>query len=283
MEPLITIAIPTRNRPNFLQQSLESVLNQAYESLRVLVIDNNSEMDMSPIINKFSDSRVSFVKNSENLGIIGNWNKAIELCRTEYLSVFHDDDIMLPQFISRSIDALENNPTVGFSYSHANKVDESLNYISLWSSLFPGEGFIKGTDYILYTIKQGCCVTIAPTVVVRKNVFDSVGKFRDNLCFNSFDFNMWLRIANKFDVYFVNEVLVNYRVHEGQMSKTYWRSHRKAKGRLATMFELQEAISLLLDRKDISTDQKRVDFLNTKLKENNKLAAHYARMLVDNL
>lgn len=283
MEPLITIAIPTRNRPNFLQQSLESVLNQTYKNTRILVLDNNSETDLLPIINKSNDNRVSLVKNSKDIGIIGNWNKAIELCTTKYLSIFHDDDIMLPEFINKSINALENNPTVGFSYSHANKVDENLNYMSLWSPLFPKEGLIDGIDYVLYTIERGCCITIAPTVVIRKSVFDSVGKFKDNLCFNSFDFNMWLRIANSFDIYFINEILVNYRIHKGQMSENYWRSHEKAKGRLATIFELQEAIFLVLSRKDIFLDEKQIELLNTKFKDNNKLAAHYARILIDDL
>jgi len=283
MKPIITIFIPTRNRLRFLYQSLSSVLKQKFTNMKIIVLDNKSNIDLSPMINKFQDERIQLIKNPKNLGIIGNWNKAIDICKTKYLAIFHDDDIMLPDFIGTSINALEKNKSAGMSYTHANKVDQNLNYLSLWFPLFPKGGLIKGLDYIFYTIKQGCCVTIAPTMVFRRNIFNKIGKFNDNLCFNSFDFNMWLRIANNYDVYFINQVLVNYRIHKNQMSETYWRAHKKAKGRLATILELQEAILLLLDHKNIINNKKQVNFLKNKFRENNKLISSYARILIKDL
>lgn len=283
MKPIITVVIPTYNRPKFLYQSLASVLNQKFTNMQILILDNNSNVDLLPIIHRFKDKRIRFIKNSKNLGIICNWNKAIDLCKTKYLAIFHDDDIMLPDFINNSINVLENHKSVGMSYAHANKVDKNLNYLSLWSPLFPKEGLIKGLDYIFYTVKQGCCITIAPTIVFRRSIFNKIGKFNDNLCFNSFDFNMWLRIANYYDIYFINKVLVNYRIHKNQMSETYWRANKKIKGRLATILELQEAISLLLNHKSIVINKKQVNFLKNKFRENNKLASMYARTLIKDL
>lgn len=277
---LITVAIPARNRPEMLYQSLESVLNQTYKDMRIVVLDNDSEVDIKSVVESFKDERVEYIRNKENLGIIGNWNKAVEICKTKYLSIFHDDDVMEPTFIEKAVNVLEANSSAALSYCYANKVDPDLKYISLWSNLVPHSGLISGQEYIDYTIEKGCCITIAPTVVVRKSVYDDIGLYKDEICFNSFDFNMWLRIANKYDIYFIDDILVKYRIHEEQMSQTYWWSDKKAKGRLATMLELLKVIALELG-KGISSEKRL--FLSDKVQEYNKLASEYARILVERL
>lgn len=282
-ETRLTVAIPTKNRPEYLRQSLASVMRQDFNDKKVVVIDNASDVEIKPVVDEIGKGEVEYVRNENDLGIIGNWNKAIELCRTPFLSIFHDDDVMLPGFLSKSILALEENPTAMMSYTQANKVDPQLNYISIWSELFPNEGLIRGSDYLMYSIEKGCCVTIAPTVVLRRDVFKKVGLFTDELCFNSFDFNMWIKIADKFDLVFIKEVLVNHRLHEKQMSKGHWFTKGYPTGRLATMMELIKAASLMMQKEEIKTDTQKQTFLREKVAEFDKLAAGYARNLIPGL
>lgn len=280
MKVLITVAIPTYNRPHYLKQCLKSVVNQSCKNLVIVVLDNHSKDNLSSIIESFNDPRIIYIRNKKNIGIIENWNKAIKLCKTKYLSIFHDDDIMHPSFIEESIKVLEKNKMIGFSYCNANKVDEKLNYLMPWSPFKQKGGLIDGKKYIIKTIERGCCLTIAPTIVARKKAYDEAGWFNDHLCFNSFDFNMWLRIANKFKVFFINKTLVDYRIHHQQMSDTYWRLNEKAKGRLATMIEIQNAIYLLIN-KNQKTNQ--LKFLTKKMKKNNAFLSYYARILIKDL
>lgn len=281
--PLLTVAIPTRNRPDYLRQSLQSVLDQDFEDKRVIVMDNAPEVEVEYVARELGGDKVEYIKFEENLGIIGGWNRAVEACDTKYLSIFHDDDVMLPGFLSKSVAALEANPTAMVSYTQANKVDPQLNYISIWSDLYPNEGLIKGNDYLMYTIEKGCCVTIAPTVVLRRSVFDKVGLFTDELCYNSFDFNLWIRIANNFDFVFTKEIFVNYRLHEKQMSKEHWFTKGYPTGRLATMMELIKATYLMLQKEEIRSDPQKQKFLLDKIAEFNKLGSGYARNLVPGL
>ncbi len=281
--PILTVAIPTRNRPEYLKQSLSSVLNQDFQDKRVIVMDNAPDIDVKDLVAELGKGEVEYIKFEENLGIIGGWNRAIEACDTKYLSIFHDDDVMLPGFLTKSIKALEENPTAMMSYTQANKVDPELKYISIWSDLYPNEGLISGHDYLLYSIEKGCCVTIAPTVVIRRSVFDKVGKFTDELCYNSFDFNMWIKIANEFDLVFTKEILVNYRLHEKQMSKEHWFTKGYPTGRLATMMELIKACHLLLKKENIIEATEKVKYLNEKIEEFNKLASEYAKSLIPGL
>jgi len=282
-KPILTVAIPTRNRPEYLRQSLDSVLNQDFQDRRIIVMDNAPDIDVKDLVEDLGKGEVDYVKFDENLGVIGGWNRAIEACDTKYLSIFHDDDVMLPGFLTKSVNALEENPTAMMSYTQANKVDPKLNYISIWSDLYPNEGLIKGQDYLSYTIEKGCCVTIAPTVVLRRDVFDKVGLFTDELCYNSFDFNMWIKIANEFDLVFTKEILVNYRLHEKQMSKEHWFTKGYPTGRLATMIELIKGVSLLLQKEDIKKDVDKTTFLVHKIMEFNKAAAGYAKNLIQGI
>jgi len=281
--PILTVAIPTRNRPEFLKQSLQSVLDQDFLDRRIIVMDNAPEIEVRELVDELGKGQVEYVKFNENLGIIGGWNRAIEACNTKYMSIFHDDDVMLPGFLRKSVDALETNPSAMMSYTQANKVDPELKYLSIWSELYPSEGLIKGTDYLMYSIENGCCVTIAPTVVLRRSVFDKVGMFTDELCYNSFDFNMWIKIANEFDLVFTKEILVNYRLHEKQMSKEHWFTKGYPTGRLATMMELIKATDLMLQKEVFVKDVNKWEFLLKKVMEFNSLAAGYAKSLVQGL
>src|ERR1035437_851450 len=100
MKKLVTIIVPTKNRSILLKDSLDSIYSQTYKNILIIVLDNNSkEWKLNKkIVDSYRDKRFKYVKNKKDLGIIGNWNKAISLCKTEYLSIFHDDDVMLPDF-----------------------------------------------------------------------------------------------------------------------------------------------------------------------------------------
>lgn len=278
--PILTVAIPTRNRPEYLKQSLQSVVDQRFPNKRVIVMDFDPEIDVKSLVEEIGGGKVEYLKFNKNLGIIGGWNEAIERCDTKYLSIFHDDDVMLPGFLEKSVAALENNPSAMMSYAQANKVDSQLKYLTIWSDLYPNEGLIKGIDYVMYSIKKGSCVTIAPTVVLRKSVFNKVGLFTDELCHNSFDFNMWLRIAYQFDLVFIKEILINYRLHEKQMSKTHWFTKGFPTGRLATMTELINVTTLLMQKKEIRNNQTKMDYLINKITEFNKLSSGYIKDLI---
>lgn len=280
----VTIVVPTKDRVLFLKNCLDSISIQTYQDYQLIVIDNCSkEWKLNKkLVASYGDKRFKYIKNKKDLGIIGNWNKAISICKTEYLSIFHDDDIMLPNFIKKSVFALEKNPTAMMSYTKANKVDQNLNFISLWSSLYPNNGLIKSPNYLFYTIEQCCCITIAPTVLYRKKVFNYIGKFDDKICFNTFDFNLMLRIAEKYDIFFINEVLVKYRIHKNQMSQTYWWSGQKIKGRIATLMEIQNAISYLLNN-DMFLNKEKKKILSHKLSEYTKMLSVYLKKILPDL
>ncbi len=102
----LTIVIPTYKRPVELKEALDSALDQSRYgelfSYEVLVIDNNPERgdETEQLLSGYDNSNLSYYKNSENLGMFGNWNRGFLLGRGEWLTMLHDDDALQPYFLS---------------------------------------------------------------------------------------------------------------------------------------------------------------------------------------
>lgn len=101
--PPFTIAIPTYKRANYLKQALESAINQKTEvSYEIIVIDNNPERydETEQLMMSYSTlSNLSYFKNTENLGMIGNWNRLYSKSFTKWVIMLHDDDLLLSNFL----------------------------------------------------------------------------------------------------------------------------------------------------------------------------------------
>ena len=110
--PHISIIIPTYNRSDILKQAIDSAVNQkAYSDYEILVIDNCSEVDqetnelMKHYTQKYSN--LIYYRNEKNIGMFGNWNRSIELCRTEWLCLLHDDDMLKENYLQEVVPILD--------------------------------------------------------------------------------------------------------------------------------------------------------------------------------
>jgi glycosyltransferase involved in cell wall biosynthesis len=111
----LTVVIPTYNRPNYLGDSLGSVVAQTVNGFRLVVLDNASTEDYSHVLERFEESAVEYVRNSENLGSGGNFLKAVEsFADRTYVTVFHDDDLMHPRMLEWQLEVLESDPGIVF-------------------------------------------------------------------------------------------------------------------------------------------------------------------------
>src|SRR5688572_26222842 len=99
--PKVTVAILTRNRSHFLRDALASVLAQRGVVLDVIVLDNASADDTPAVVRSFDDPRLTYVRHETDIGLWRNWDRGIREARARapFVSIFHDDDVMLPGFL----------------------------------------------------------------------------------------------------------------------------------------------------------------------------------------
>lgn len=278
-KPKVTIAIPTRNRAVFLKRAMRCVLGQTFTDFELLVIDNASSDGTKQVVDSFQDTRIHYFKNKTDTGIIKNWNKCIVYAQGEYLNIFHDDDVMYATFIEEAVNALEKHRSVGFTFPLLRRVDTKRNFLNMWWEDYDNKSrYLSGLEYIRLTIEKERCISLAPSMVFRKEIFKTVGSFKQVYGYNTFDFNMWFKIAFQYDTYLIPKILFEYTIHPDQMSQLHWRTPEAPTGPIGMAIEIIDAIAHLIKGKHISYGQRK--FLSEKLLILNKQVADLIKVSI---
>lgn len=141
--PKVTIAIPTYKRADLLKETIDSAINQVgYDDYDIIVVDNDQERncETEKLMLSFNNKRISYYKNSENIGMAGNWNRLFELAKGEYVVMLHDDDLILVNFLNvlstilhKNIDVLLSNLQIFDARSSSNEfIISKRNYKSFY-------------------------------------------------------------------------------------------------------------------------------------------------------
>ena len=220
--PIWSVMIPTYNRTKYLEEVLRSVLEQAPEPelMQIEVIDNcSTEADPEAVVRRIGQGRVSFFKQSKNLGLKGNLITCIERSRGHLVHILHDDDAVLPEFYSKLQAAFEQEPTIGAAFCRWMEVDETSRhrYIAPLKRNTPGI-----LSNWLERIAVGNQIQ-APAIVVRRSVYEALGAFHPKLE-HTVDWEMWKRIAAHYPVWYEPQALAHYRVHSSSDTSDLIRS-----------------------------------------------------------
>jgi hypothetical protein len=243
-ETKVTIAIPTYNRSELLEITLKSVLTQDYSDFQVLVLDNASTDDTESVVRSFADSRITYICNETNIGLLRNFNQAIERNYSPYLNILPDDDPMLPGFIRESVLTLDNYPCAALSVTGIEGIDINGNPVSMPDDP-PPEGLISGLEYLHEIVAGRNWVIHASSVMMRSSALEAVGALDIPHSKHSCDLNLYLRMAAQYDIVFIPKELSQVRIHPGQDTQLRFHSSGGT-GPLATMAERTDAIAYLL-------------------------------------
>jgi glycosyltransferase involved in cell wall biosynthesis len=164
----VSVCIPTYNGAEFVAKAIESVLAQTFADFELLVIDDSSNDATVDIVRSFTDPRMRICRNEKRLGIPGNWNRCLSLARGEYICLFHQDDIMLPENLERKVQVLASDATIGFVHSAARMLleDSAPTALENWIEDTDHDFITDGVIYFRKLFFRGNLVC-APTVVAR--------------------------------------------------------------------------------------------------------------------
>ena len=96
--------IPTRNRPSFLRKSLESILNQSYRNIEIIISDNFPETnETEEYINKIQDDRISYIRQKKLIPMSDHWNLLVNKANGDFICIYHDDDIYTENIVETSV------------------------------------------------------------------------------------------------------------------------------------------------------------------------------------
>lgn len=203
--PRFTIAIPTYKRAKYLRETLESALYQTTdEPYEIIVADNNPERndETELLMRQYKDrSGLSFYKQRQNIGMTGNWNRLVELTKTEYFILLHDDDCISPDFIRTITQFLRMKPhAAAIHTAFAQSADDyDIDIIDIKYHR------LHLIDYIWGNVGG------APTgSVYKKDVLVQLGGW-DNGFFPSTDYYFDAVLSKRYPVYKIDHKLTFYR------------------------------------------------------------------------
>jgi glycosyltransferase involved in cell wall biosynthesis len=117
--PKVSVLIPTYNYAHYLDETIQSVLNQTFTDFELVIVDNCSTDNTDEVIKKYlTDSRVVYHKNETNIGLIGNWNKCLEFARATYIKFLCADDKFHPQLLEKYVGVMDHYPSVSIVGSY---------------------------------------------------------------------------------------------------------------------------------------------------------------------
>jgi glycosyltransferase involved in cell wall biosynthesis len=231
MKSSVDSVVPCYRYGHFLRECVESVLRQSGPELRVLIIDDASPDNTAEIAEELvsSDPRVDYRRHTSNQGLIATANEGIAWARADYMILLSADDYLLPGALSRSVDLMDDHPSVAFTFGGAVALDQRGERSRLRTGVGPRTRILSGLDFI--ALSRAKNIVPSPTVVVRTSLQKELGGYLADLPHTS-DMEMWLRLAAHGDVGVIAADQAVYRLHSANMSSGYSLEqdllHRKA-------------------------------------------------------
>lgn len=148
-QPLVSIGIPTYNRPENLRRTLECATSQTYKNLQIIVSDNASPSDGSEqTVREFmdKDSRISYFKQSKNIGAMLNFQFVLDKAEGKYFSWFADDDLCDKNFVSELVLCMEGDPSIVLAMSDVQIIAEDDSLIKLETLSSIRQNSVWGND-----------------------------------------------------------------------------------------------------------------------------------------
>ncbi len=212
---LVSVIMPVYNSQNYLTDAIESVLNQTYKNFEFIIIDDYSTDRSWEIIKKYSDNdkRIKKFRNKKNLGIAKTRNKGFKLVKknSKYYAIFDSDDILTPNRIEEQVKFLEKNENYALIGSHIIIIDNDGKEIGI-RRYKTNNLDIKKRMFFYNPIAQSA-------VMIRASVLEEVGYYDENYS-GCEDYDLWLRVAEKYKIANINKPLVKYRISPTQFKTT---------------------------------------------------------------
>jgi glycosyltransferase involved in cell wall biosynthesis len=213
--PRVSFVVPCYKLGHLLGECIVSILSQSYDDLEVIVMDDCSPDETPAIARSFRDPRVRYVRNERNLGHMENYNKGVELARGEYVWLISADDrLRRPYVLERFVYALDVNPSAGYVFCPVVRFRDSED-LHLYGVHGDTDALFDGRRFFLQ-LADGNSVPAASTMA-RRRCYQRQGKYPLDLPFAN-DWYMWALFAFAYDVVYLAEPMVGWRVHDANMT-----------------------------------------------------------------
>ncbi len=228
--PFWSVIIPTYNRTKYLESTLRSVLDQAdaegkpygASQMQIIVVDNAStQPGVEEMVRRVAGGRVEFFQQPSNLGVVHNFNTGLRHARGHWIHILHDDDMVLPGFYAAFEELAQEHPEVGLAFCRTIAMSPQGRWRHILQPPCAGEPKtgVWQDGLSLFVSENPNDYLRCPAIVVARRAYEECLGFDPAFSYSA-DMQMWMRVAARFEVGYVDQPLALYREHLASDSMT---------------------------------------------------------------
>lgn len=224
-QPLVTVICLCYNHQRFIKEAIESVWQQDYSPIQLIVVDDGSSDGSATIIKKllYHKPEATFLAQETNLGSCRSFNRALKLASGDFVIDLAADDVLLPNRVSAGVEMFqETGREYGLQFSDAEIISEDGNHVEYHSEKFPHDSIPQGDIYRNLIDRYFIC---SPTMMFRKELLDHTKGYDEKLAFE--DFDLWIRASRTYKFCYSSKVLVKRRLVSNSMSSDQFKRNNK--------------------------------------------------------
>ena len=210
LTPKVSVVIPTYNHARYLPYALDSVINQSYPNLEILVIDDGSNDGTAELVKPYR-STINYVYKA-NGGTPSALNLGLSLAIGKYICWLSADDMLIEGKISKQVGLMERDPNLGFSYTSFVVIDANGK-----KQYDVNSAYFSDKREMVTKLMEGCFIN-GSSVMMRSSALKEIGNFDESLP-QAHDYDLWFRFLRHYSCGFLKEPLLAYRWHGENMSQ----------------------------------------------------------------
>lgn len=239
---LVSVVVASYNHVKYLPKRIESLLSQTYKNIEIIVIDDCSPDNSREVLRTYLyDNRVKLIERETNGGWVTVSNQGIELSKGEYVIFANCDDYCDNSMIEALVNGIRTSNNIGVAFCCSEMIDQDDNHIGYdiqgretsFQNNCKTDTIITSSEIYKYFL-HSCVIPNLSAAIIKRKCFDEIGNFSDSYkacC----DWDLFFKIFEKYDAYYVSNPLNNFRQHNKTIRNTL-------KGKV----EYEEFIRLLL-------------------------------------
>lgn len=262
--PLVTVICLCYNHETYVIESLDSVINQSYPAIELIIVDDCSTDNSKTIITNWLEKNpgIPFIANETNLGNTKSFNKTLKLAKGDFIIDLAADDILLPNCISLQLKKFKESryKNLGIVYGNAELIKENGAFDSYFFPLDANKKTIEKRQIgdIYLSVLSGGNSICSVSAMIKKTVLDHLDGYDENLAYEDLDF--WIRTSRLYEVDFIDEILVQKRILANSLGTQFFKKNNE-RARIinrSTYLILKKGIALNRTRAEDLAIQKRV-------------------------
>lgn len=216
----VSVILTSFNHAKYICEAIDSIINQTFSDFELIILDDVSSDNSWDLIKQYTDPRIKAFQSGGKGEVTERLNNAIyELATGEYIAIHHSDDVWELDKLEKQVDFLDANSNIGAVFSNALPIDqrgmpltdEAHFYYNIFSQ--PNRSRYEWLRYF-FLIGNALC---HPSVLIRKQCYLDCGVYSEILG-QLPDFDMWIRLCARFEIYVMEERLIKFRILDNEMN-----------------------------------------------------------------